>query len=193
MLEQCPNHIVDFLYRDVTLDKAKPPIYQYGIALTLSTAGSVVSILLLAVLLGNPLFGVIFLITFISLRLPGGGYHASTYRNCFLTTNGVFLVSFAISSILLYAPTIIGIVVLFVSCIIIWVFAPITNPHHPVSNRTFRKNKLTVRGIVIAYTLLILFGECFFSWYSLFSIYCASIAAVAAMMILEKILGRYKK
>lgn len=186
MLEQCANHIVNILYRDGALDRAKRPIYQYGIALTLSTAGSVVSILLLAALLGNLFWGIIFLVTFISLRLPGGGYHASTYRNCFLTTNGVFLVSFAISSILSYAPAIIGITILVVSCIIILVLAPITNPHHPVSNRTFRKNKLTVRGIVIVCTLLILFGEWFFSWHSLFSIYCASIAAVAAMMILEK-------
>ena len=67
--------------------------------------------------------------------------------------------------------------------IVIWFLAPITNPHHPVSKQTFHKNKLIVRGMVIIYTILILFGECFLSLHSLFCIYSASVTAVAAMMI----------
>lgn len=192
MLQECANHIVDFLYKDITLDKAKRAIYQYGAALTLSTVGSIVSILLLATLLGNLSWGIIFLTTFISLRLPGGGYHASTYRNCFLTTNSVFLVSFAISSALFYASAVIGIAILLASSIIIWFLAPITNPHHPISKRTFHKNKLIVRGMVTIYTILILFGECFLSLHSLFCISSASVTAVAAMMILSKFRGGTK-
>lgn len=192
MLQKCGNYIVNILYRDITLDKTKRAIYQYGIVLTLSTVVSVTSILLLATLLGNLSWGIVFLTTFISLRLPGGGYHASTYRNCFLTTNSVFLVSFAVSSVLLYTPNVIGVMLTLTSCVVICVLAPIPNPHHPVSKRIFRKNKLIVRGIVIICTVLILFGEWFLSLHSLFSIYCASIAAVSAMMILAKLGGGTK-
>lgn len=187
LLQECANHIVDILYRDITLDREKRAIYQYGAALTLSTVGSVASILLLATLLGNLSWGIVFLTTFISLRLPGGGYHASTYRNCFLTTNGVFLVSFAVSSVLFHVSSVIEITILLASSIVIWFLAPITNPHHPVSKQTFHKNKLIVRGMVIIYTILILFGECFLSLHSLFCIYSASVTAVAAMMILAKL------
>ena len=192
MLQECANHIVDILYRDITLDREKRAIYQYGAALTLSTVGSVASILLLATLLGNLSWGIVFLTTFISLRLPGGGYHASTYRNCFLTTNGVFLVSFAVSSVLFHVSSVIEITILLASSIVIWFLAPITNPHHPVSKQTFHKNKIIVRGMATAGSLLALLGELLFMWHSLFCIYSASVVAVAAMMILSKLLGGTK-
>lgn len=76
MLQRCATQIVGFLYDKSELDQSKKTIYQYGTELTLSTAAAVASILLLAALLGNLLWGVIFLVVFISFRLPGGGYHA---------------------------------------------------------------------------------------------------------------------
>lgn len=154
MLQRCASQLVGFLYGKSELDQSKKAIYQYGTELTLSTAAAVASILLLAALLGNLLWGVIFLVVFISFRLPGGGYHASTYRNCFILTNSVFLASFGMSLVLLYTPNIIRNVLLLISCFVIWMLAPIPNPHHPVSDRTFRKNKIIVRGMAVIGSLL---------------------------------------
>lgn len=189
MLQRCATHIVGFLYHKSELDQSKKAIYQYGTELTISTAAAVASILLLATLLGNLLWGVIFLVVFISFRLPGGGYHASTYRNCFILTNSVFLASFILSLILLSTPNVIRNVLLLISCFAIWMLAPIPNPHHPVSERTLRKNKIIVRGMVVVDSLLMFLGELLLSMYSMFCIFTASVAAVAAMMILSKLLG----
>lgn len=189
MLQRYASQLVGFLYEKSELDQSKKAIYQYGTELTISTAAAVASILLLATLLGNLLWGVIFLVVFISFRLPGGGYHASTYRNCFILTNSVFLASFILSLILLSTPNIIRNVLLLISCFIIWMLAPIPNPHHPVSERTLRKNKIIVRGMVIVDSLLMFLGELLLSMYSMFCIFTASVAAVAAMMILSKLLG----
>lgn len=189
MLQRCASQLVGFLYGKSELDQSKKAIYQYGTELTISTAAAVASILLLATLLGNLLWGVIFLVVFISFRLPGGGYHASTYRNCFILTNSVFLASFILSLILLSTPNVIRNVLLLISCFAIWMLAPIPNPHHPVSERTLRKNKIIVRGMVIVDSLLMFLGELLLSMYSLFCIFTASVAAVAAMMILSKLLG----
>ena len=189
MLQRCASQLVGFLYGKSELDQSKKAIYQYGTELTISTAAAVASILLLATLLGNLLWGVIFLVVFISFRLPGGGYHASTYRNCFILTNSVFLASFILSLILLSTPNVIRNVLLLISCFAIWMLAPIPNPHHPVSERTFRKNKIIVRGMVVVDSLLMFLGELLLSMYSMFCIFTASVAAVAAMMILSKLLG----
>lgn len=189
MLQRYASQLVGFLYEKSELDQSKKAIYQYGTELTLSTAAAVASILLLATLLGNILWGVIFLVVFISFRLPGGGYHASTYRNCFILTNSVFLASFGMSLVLLYTPNIIRNVLLLISCFVIWMLAPIPNPHHPVSERTFRKNKIIVRGMVVVDSLLMFLGELLLSMYSMFCIFTASVAAVAAMMMLSKLLG----
>ena len=192
MLQNCATQIVDFLYDKSALDQSKKAIYQYGTELTISTAAAVASILLLAALLGNLLWGIIFLIVFISLRLPGGGYHASTYRNCFILTNSVFLASFALSLVLLHTPSVIRTFLLLTSCFVIWILAPISNPRHPVSAQTFHKNKIIVRGMATAGSLLALLGELLFMWHSLFCIYSASVVAVAAMMILSKLQGGTK-
>ena len=189
MLQRCASQLVGFLYGKSELDQSKKAIYQYGTELTISTAAAVASILLLATLLGNLLWGVIFLVVFISFRLPGGGYHASTYRNCFILTNSVFLASFILSLILLSTPNVIRNVLLLISCFAIWMLAPIPNPHHPVSERTLRKNKIIVRGMVVVDSLLMFLGELVLSMYSMFCIFTASVAAVAAMMILSKLLG----
>lgn len=189
MLQRCASQLVGFLYGKSELDQSKKAIYQYGTELTISTAAAVASILLLATLLGNLLRGVIFLVVFISFRLPGGGYHASTYRNCFILTNSVFLASFILSLILLSTPNVIRNVLLLISCFAIWMLAPIPNPHHPVSERTLRKNKIIVRGMVVISSLLMFLGELLLSMYSMFCIFTASVAAVAAMMILSKLLG----
>lgn len=189
MLQYCAAQIVEILYDKSELDQSKKAIYQYGTELTLSTTAAVASILLLAALLGNLLWGIIFLVVFISFRLSGGGYHASTYRNCFILTNSVFLGSFIISFGLLHTPRILQNVVLLVSCFVIWILAPIPNPRHPVSEQTFRKNKIIVRGMVTASSLLVLLGDLLFTYHSLFCIYSASVVAVAAMMILSKFLG----
>lgn len=189
MLQRCASQLVGFLYGKSELDQSKKAIYQYGTELTISTAAAVASILLLATLLGNLLWGVIFLVVFISFRLPGGGYHASTYRNCFILTNSVFLASFILSLILLSTPNVIRNVLLLISCFAIWMLAPIPNPHHPVSERTLRKNKIIVRGMVVVDSLLMFLGELLLSMYSMFCIFTASVAAVAAMMILSKLLG----
>ena len=192
LLQRCATQIVGFLYDKSELDQSKKTIYQYGTELTLSTAAAVASILLLAALLGNLLWGVIFLVVFISFRLPGGGYHASTYRNCFILTNSVFLASFILSLILLSTPNIIRNVLLLISCFAIWVLAPISNPHHPVSERIFRKNKIIVRGMVSGGSFLVLLGEFLLTWHSLSCIYSASVVAVATMMILSKVRGGTK-
>ena len=53
---------MDRLYQSHTLDPSKRAIYQYGTELTLSTSAAVFSILLLAVLFGNWIWGALFLI-----------------------------------------------------------------------------------------------------------------------------------
>lgn len=186
LFQQCVSYIMDFLYQGTTLDKTKRAIYQYGMELTLSMTAAVLSILLLATLLGNFFWGIVFLVVFISFRLPGGGYHASSYRNCFLLTNSVFLVSFAFSSVFLNISDTIVVTLLLGSDIIIWVVAPIPNPHHPVSKQIVRKNRNIVRVMVISGTLLILLSKWIVPCDSLLCMYSTSIAAVAVMMILAK-------
>ena len=100
MLHHCAEYLTDFLYRHAAVSLQKRAIYVYGIELTLSTGASFLSIVLFSLFLASPFSSLVFLLVFISLRSFSGGYHAETYRNCFLITNSTYLASFALSKIL---------------------------------------------------------------------------------------------
>ena len=91
------SELTERLYRHCPLDPSKKAIYEYGIQLSLSTLASMCSIILLGILFGNPASAFLFLGVFFFLRLFSGGYHAPTYTRCFLLTNVVYLVVYALS------------------------------------------------------------------------------------------------
>lgn len=184
MLDRVTDSIVNFLYDHCRFPESRKAIYTYGCKLTLSTLLSICSILLLSVLFGKILYGISFVLIFVSLRLFLGGFHAKTYRNCFLVTNGTFLGACGTATLLLHLrmPTI-SILISVVACgIIIWL-GPVKNRNHPVSEVTFQKNKRI--GFLL---LAICFSLCIAVYgttknVSLLSIFAASFVAVAAMMI----------
>ena len=75
-------------------------VYIYGIEIILSTLIEMVTILLLAALFSEITEGLIFIGGFFFLRIFSGGYHADTYRKCFLVTIGAFLSILILTEIL---------------------------------------------------------------------------------------------
>lgn len=193
MLDRFADSIVSFLYIRCRLPEGRKVIYTYGCKLTLSTLCSICSILLLSALLGKASYGISFVLIFVSLRLFLGGFHAKTYRNCFLVTNGTFLVAYWAATLLFYLrmPTI-SILFSIVACgIIVWL-GPVKNRNHPVSEITIQKNRRI--GLLL---LGIEFSLCIAPYWatknvSLLSISTASFAAVAAMMIPSVLAERRK-
>lgn len=191
MLHKYAVKVVDLLYlRSALLDKNRN-IYIYGAELSLSTLGTSSFILLLSFLFGQILNGVVFLGIFISLRLFAGGYHAETYCNCFFLTNGVFLISLGVSQLLAkHAEPFFLLIVLGVSLILICVLTPIRNPHHPLTESLYFKNKQISR--VLAGTECCVCAVIYNATRNMkfLSIATVSVAAVAVMMIIPKVQNR---
>lgn len=79
-------------------------IYIYGLELFYSTSFTLLSIFFISsVFLDNVLFGLIFILYFYPIRLFCGGYHCKTYKNCFLLTNLIFILSHFFAKLILYA------------------------------------------------------------------------------------------
>lgn len=142
MLATIATRLTDQLYFRCPLDPSRKAIYEYGIQLSLSTLASMCSIVMLGLLLKNPASAFIFLGVFFFLRLFSGGYHAPTYARCFLLTNSVYLAvvgtSYWIVHFQLYhlLP-----VVVVASCVVVIALSPVRNKHHPLSEKTYRKNR----------------------------------------------------
>ena len=185
MLENIASRLTDQLYLHCSLAPAKKAIYKYGFQLSLSTAASMCSIVLLGAVLGNISSALLFLGIFFFLRLFTGGYHAPTYARCFLLTNTVYLAVYGLSQGLVYFRLFFFLpVIALASCVIIVLLAPIRNRNHPLSETTYAKNRRTaiVLSLLESLSLVILFLWEDFRPY--ITVPVLSLAAVAVMMLI---------
>lgn len=191
MLSIAANYMADILYRKLNFPIKKKAVYVYGLELIGSTLASMISIILIALWMNRLLDAFIFLIVFVSFRVVCGGYHAKTYRRCFLSSIGTFLFSSGLSMVLSNS---VAVLLLGVFCgAVIGLWAPIINSRHPLSYKARKRNR----------SLALLFFSISFCWvvYRAFRepishslcLLVASIVAVAALMIVAKIQERRKR
>ena len=99
MLLQISKSFTNYLLKKEIIEYSKKELIIYGSQLTLSTFASIVTILTLSCFF-NILYGSIFLLFFMPIRFYAGGYHAQTYRQCYIYTNTCFLGTLAFSNII---------------------------------------------------------------------------------------------
>ncbi|MBB6217143.1 accessory gene regulator B [Anaerosolibacter carboniphilus] len=89
---------------------------------------------------------------FCSLRLVAGGYHDKTYWRCFATSLTIFTI-IALTSSYIHLSTIQRLILLLISFILVWRYAPVDHPNKPIISN-IRRKKLRV----LAVFLCIFFG-----------------------------------
>ncbi len=152
MLESVAEYCTLVLVRQNVIEEKEKPVYLYGFALFFSTASSILAMLAISVLTDNLTNGLLYLTVFMALRITANGYHAESYRNCFLMTNAVFIcylliVNFVPDRVFNAKANLAP--VLF--CIgYIWVKAPVEHPNHRLSEGRRRRNRYAARCIVLA-------------------------------------------
>lgn len=141
MLNRCACLLTDKLCRRGVVEEQKRPVFIYGFELLMSTLSSMVSIFIFSLLLGEPYASLCFFVAFMGLRFFAGGYHAPTYRLCFITSNSIFLLVFGAAWLIdrwHMEPVLWGLLTF--SLFILFWLSPVENPHHPISEATRRKN-----------------------------------------------------
>lgn len=188
MLNKNANRLVNLLEKYYPLPDEERPIYVYGFELLISTLSSMFSIISVSLLINKPVSSLFFFLFFFTLRLFCGGYHASTYLKCFITTNLVFISTIILTEIIIFLQIqwIIPVPVI-ISTAIIWIFAPIKNENHPCSEETHFKNKIKSRSLS-SFCLILFF--CFYFFLKQYDIAIhsgLSFIMVSVMIIIEKI------
>ena len=85
-LYHCADFCAEKLIQHTNTPSSHKPVFRYGIELTISTLSSILSILILSLLMNATTETIVFLTTYMCLRVWCGGYHAKTYARCFLST-----------------------------------------------------------------------------------------------------------
>lgn len=131
-------------------DAEKEEIYIYGLELIISTSFGLVSILLISCLLSRFTSGLVFISVFVPLRLFTGGYHATTYSECFVISNISYLLILFVRDIALEIfPMWIWSFLLIGMCCYIMKNAPIINSAQPINESKQKRNKKMTKYILI--------------------------------------------
>lgn len=146
---------MDFLVSCGAIKQEDISIYQYGLEVLYLSMLEVMSILLLAVWVGNFFETLLYFAVFIPMRLFAGGYHANTRLGCYFVSLGVYGV---FSVVVAFATLSYLEVVLFamVALVIIWRYAPVVHKNRSVSYEAFVRARNISRKLAMADLLIIL-------------------------------------
>lgn len=139
----------DFLVTCGAIKQRDISIYRYGLEVLYLSMLEVLSILLLAVWIGNFFETLLYFAAFIPLRLFAGGYHANTRLECYFVSLGVYgvfsvVVAFATISYLE------SVLLAMVALAIIWKYAPVVHINHKIS----QKDLFSARSISRSFALI---------------------------------------
>lgn len=131
--------------------KENREVYEYGLEILLSTAASVVCVLLAGAVLGKLLETLAFLVVFIALRSVAGGFHAATHLRCFLLTMAAYAASIALVHVIPVACAgWAAIAVAMVALILVAMLAPAPHENRPAGAAELRKFRFMSRLIAAA-------------------------------------------
>ncbi len=143
--------------------KENREVYEYGLEILLSTAASVVCVLLAGAVLGKLLETLAFLVVFIALRSVAGGFHAATHLRCFLLTMAAYAASIALGFAMPVAHAgWVAIAVATAALILVAMLAPAPHENRPAGAtelRRFRVMSLLIAAVeAVAVVILALSG-----------------------------------
>lgn len=185
MLNMIATYCTSVLIDNAIIKEEKRSVLVYGFQLFISTASSLFSILLVSLITGNIVYGSIYLIVFMLLRITANGYHASTFGGCFLLTNSLFLLYLAIINIFPNViPLSVDIFFLAFCFIYIWRKAPIEHSNHKLSLKNKKKNQFAAR-IIICVDIIVIATLYSTYYYKVAYAISISIFIVVAMMMVK--------
>lgn len=146
MLHKFADKSAEILLYDNGNAKYEKEVYVYGIEIITSTMINLLSILILALMMGDVKTGVIFLLFFIPLRLFAGGYHADTYGKCFVIGNVSYIILHGLYIVFSRYLVSGRFLLLGILCMYyIFLHAPVINENQPISMEKQKVNRKMVK------------------------------------------------
>lgn len=141
IIEKIAKGIANSWAKNSVIEASLIDVYRYGIEISLSSALGIFLVILTGFIFFDTLDAVLFLLTFIPIRMYCGGYHADSYLVC----NISMLCTFSITAICakhievpIYAIFILAVT----GVIIIAAYCPVENKYKPLDSGQKKKCKI---------------------------------------------------
>ncbi len=177
MFHNMVKKITDYMIKKNIIEEEMFEVYQYGFELMISSALSMLSIMVIACLMDSFFIGLLYFFISIPLKVTAGGYHASTYAGCFIISNLEYIIlSLTVRLLSAFSIPYYGwIFLLIVSVSYILPNCPVRNPNHPVTEDVLQRNKrlallLLGADAIIITVLYLLLQEAYLLNFSVLSI-----------------------
>ena len=135
------EHLVQIVIQKEILDEEHREEYVYALTTMFEKVIAYSIILIVAILIGEPLHGMLFAVSFVVLRQTTGGFHAESFLGCLIGSVLTLLVTAKILMPLLQRyTTVIGILLL-LSVLCILCFAPVNHPNLVLTRKERKRHK----------------------------------------------------
>lgn len=159
MLTKYAAYLTNRLNNHISISDNEKDVYIYGFELLLSNLSTMLIISVISILFGNIFYTLSFAWFFFIPRLFCGGLHANTHLKCTLMSNAIFISIVIISKFIVYSTSNFFIIMFLVlSLIVISIFSPVINKNHPISDKTYKKNKIISLSLSLINFAIIIFA-----------------------------------
>lgn len=159
MFQRIAKRIYSYLSNKGILNQEDEDIYIYALEVITLNISIFVVLFMISVMVKQFETIVSFLLFFVPLRIFGGGYHAKKSETCFV----ISIVSYVLVLLVLenyphlYLDESLQ-VIMVAALIIMFIYAPIVNENHPIDNEQYRRNKGTVRLLLVIDFMVFILG-----------------------------------
>ena len=159
MIKTSAKSVTSFFVENSIIEKGQEEIYEYGMEQIISNLITICSVLFLSILFSSFIETVIFLTVIVVVRRYTGGYHAESYRMCFLTFLLTYIGAMLVIKIIpMHFQAAIGIGLITLSMIPVFMYAPIINENNPKNDGEIRKLRKVSIKLAVIHELLIVLG-----------------------------------
>ncbi len=189
MISEISKRTAGFLSKNMIIETEYEEVYAYGIEILLSTILNFIVALTIALISHKFVACLLNLTAFVTIRIYAGGYHADTHWGCMTTLVGVLLIFiFVIKVISLKLMMILSPILLIISAVVIFKYAPVEHPNKPLSEKKklkLRKKTLISLSIWILFCIFFYFIKAEFTFYAVSGIFSLAVALIAEIIKLH--------
>lgn len=157
MLENLATWLTRGMIRTGSVPVEDEEIYVYGWSLLLAETGNMLTMFIIGLLSGEFIGTLIFLFTFIFLRIYAGGYHANSFGACYICSVLLYIAALILHKFL---PTAWEgqalVVMLTLSAMITYIWSPVDHPNKPQNAAQKAKNK-KISSLIITMEIIFIF------------------------------------
>ena len=120
---------VDYLIRKNVLEQEEREDSIYGLTLLSEKIIAYAVLISIAFLVGKPVAGIVFAVSFMALRQMTGGYHVESFIGCLTGSALTLFIALEVAAPMTQKYFMWALVIFLLACVCIWLWAPVNHPN----------------------------------------------------------------